>query len=336
MQKRFLAVMNELQSTSRPNGLWLAHSDEPLVLQWLIDACRPIWQQQQQIIKRIELSSSKDWLDAIAQLNALSLFDEHHAIIVSGKHKPDDKTLAHLAQFAQSANDGQNSSHLLWLLPKQDKKSQHAKAFTLFANAGLIIDANVYTESDRQALLAWQADKLGLTLDTDAWQLLLSHTQNDLLTAHQNLWRLSLSGDLLITPQKLADGMTDGGLFTVFDLSDALLQQHLPQALKILQHLRDTDVAPSMVLWVIAKDIKILAQLQQGANPTTLGIWRDKIASYQRLARQYPPATLNLWLAYVYHIDKSIKGLGIDDGWRILHDLLWLICTGRTPIAIAN
>ena len=37
------------------SGLWFLHSDEPLMIQWLIDACRPIWQANHQVMKRIDL-----------------------------------------------------------------------------------------------------------------------------------------------------------------------------------------------------------------------------------------------------------------------------------------
>ena len=58
MQKRFLAVAESLKNpTMTLSGLWLVHSDEPLMIQWLIDACRPIWQANHQVMKRIDLTS---------------------------------------------------------------------------------------------------------------------------------------------------------------------------------------------------------------------------------------------------------------------------------------
>lgn len=60
MQKRFLAVTESLKNpTMTLSGLWLLHSDEPLMIQWLIDACHPIWQANHQVMKRIDLTSPK-------------------------------------------------------------------------------------------------------------------------------------------------------------------------------------------------------------------------------------------------------------------------------------
>ena len=98
MQQRFLPLYEQLRgadpASSQPiQGFWLIHSDEPLISQWLIDACRPIWQAHEQTIKRIELTSAKSWTNVIAELDSLSLFGDASAIIVSGNHKPDKDTL---------------------------------------------------------------------------------------------------------------------------------------------------------------------------------------------------------------------------------------------------
>ena len=161
MQTRLLPLLHNLaQNTTPCCGLWLMHTDEPLLADWLIDACRPIWANNNQIIKRLELSSPKSWYDAVNELSGLSLFDEHTALIVTGKHKPDtkDKTLmANLDQFAKDVVDGHSLNHLIWYLPKQDKKSLATKAIQFFNQSGLIIDGNIYDERQRGDFLSLKA-----------------------------------------------------------------------------------------------------------------------------------------------------------------------------------
>lgn len=334
MQQRFLALAQSLsQAPKQLCGLWLVHSDEPLVLQWLIDACRPSWQAHSQFIKRIELNSPKQWQEAINELSALSLFAESSAIIVTGKHKPDHDTMDALARFADDVKAGNSSHHLIWLLPKQDKKSQATKAFRLFDTHGTIIDGNIYNEKQRQELLHYWATRLNMTLDTDAWRILMSHTEHDLLTAYQTLWRLSfnhtaptqstptnIDGDTLMTL------LTEGGSFSVFDLSDALIAQNAIQSLKILHHLKQTDTAPSIILWAINKDLQTIAGLQAGKDAQSLGIWRNKENSYYRLSNRLSPQSINHAISDVYEIDKSIKGLSDANVWRQLERLILGIC----------
>lgn len=333
MQQRFLAILQSLAKTPAVSGLWLAHSDEPLTLQWLIDACRPSWRAHHQVIKRIELGSPKQWQEVINELGSLSLFDDASAIIVTGKHKPDAAALAELERFAQDVKDGQSRNHLIWLLPKQDKKAQATKAVKLFETHGALIDANVYNENQRQEILAFKAQELSLSLDRGAWQVLMSHTEHDLLNAYQTLWRLSFnhttpdqSTPTAIDADTLMTLLTDGGSFSVFDLSDALIQQNATQSLKILHYLKQTDTAPSIILWAINKDVQAVAGLQAGKDLQSLGIWRNKEHSYRTLSHHLSPMMINQLLSEIYAIDKSIKGLSDDNTWRQFERVVMMIC----------
>ncbi len=334
MQQRFLALAQSLsQAPQTLCGLWLVHSDEPLVLQWLIDACRPSWQANAQLPKRIELNSPKQWQEVINELSTLSLFAESTAIIVTGKHKPDNDTMDALTRFADDVKAGNSTNHLIWLLPKQDKKSQATKAFRLFDTHGTIIDGNVSNENQRQELLQYWATRLQLKLDADAWRMLMSHTEHDLLTAYQCLWRLSYSHTTLdqstptaIDIPALMQSLSDGGSFSVFDLSDALIHQDAITCQKILHHLKQTDTAPSIILWAINKDLQLIAGLQAGKDAQSLGIWRNKENSYYRLSRRLAPSALGVLHTQVYHCDKAIKGLSDDDVWRLLERLILGVC----------
>ena len=76
MQNTFIqAYPKLLQSSVAVAGLWLAHGDEPLLSQWLIDALRPHWRAQNYAIKRIELISVKSWQEVLSELGSQSLFD---------------------------------------------------------------------------------------------------------------------------------------------------------------------------------------------------------------------------------------------------------------------
>ena len=87
MQDTFIqAYPKLLQSDVTVAGLWLAHGDEPLLQQWLIDALRPHWRARNYAVKRIELVSVKSWQEVLSELGSLSLFDDASALIVTGNH----------------------------------------------------------------------------------------------------------------------------------------------------------------------------------------------------------------------------------------------------------
>lgn len=330
MQTRLLPLLYDLEkSATSCLGLWLVHTDESLVVDWLIDGCRPIWSNNNQIINRMELSSPKSWYDVANELSSLNLFGEHTALIVTGKHKPDikDKTLmTSLNQFAKDVANGHSQNHLIWCLPRQDKKSLATKAIQFFNQEGLLIDGNIYDEKQRGEFLKFKAQQLGLRLAPNAWQMLLHATEQHLLSAYQTLWRLSFlpHGDT-ITTDELEQALVAGADFNVFDLSDALISSNAPKALNILHHLKHTDTAPSIVLWAVAKDARLITQIQAGKDPATLGIWSNKIHLYTQSAHR-TNAISGTWLTEIYTLDKMIKGVSADNVWLGLERLCLKIC----------
>lgn len=341
MQDTFIqAYPKLLQPSVAVAGLWLAHGDEPLLSQWLIDALRPHWRAQNYAIKRIELISVKSWQEVLSELGSQSLFDDASALIVTGNHKPDKAVIAELERFAIEAQAGTHGHSVLWLTPKQDKRAQSSKWFAPFAQYGHIIDCNLYNEQQRQQLLQIQAQKFGLRLSQEAWQLLMSHTEHHLLSAYQTLWRLSYlfapqlmaphedtetAGDFAQPTNTVALDITDlqaalvsDAQFSVFDLSDAMLAGNSAQVAKIIFQLKATDEPTTLVLWAISKDMRQIIQLMDGQDPQTLGIWRSKQGLYQQACRRQSKTQTAEWPALLYRCDQAIKGLVRQPAWELL------------------
>ncbi|WP_426243275.1 DNA polymerase III subunit delta [Psychrobacter sp. TWP2-1-2] len=342
MQDTFIqAYPKLLQPSVAVAGLWLAHGDEPLLSQWLIDALRPHWRAQNYAIKRIELISVKSWQEVLSELGSQSLFDDASALIVTGNHKPDKAVIAELERFAVEAQTGTHSHSLLWLTPKQDKRAQSSKWFTPFAQYGHVIDCNLYNEQQRQQLLQIQAQQFGLRLSQDAWQLLMSHTEHHLLSAYQTLWRLSylfapqlvaknieasqqtdhstqLKNNIALDIKDLQAALVSDAQFSVFDLSDAMLAGNSTQVAKIMFQLKATDEPTTLVLWAVSKDMRQIMQLMDGQDPQSLGIWRSKQGLYQQACRRQSKTQTAEWPALLYKCDQAIKGLVRQPAWELL------------------
>ena len=342
MQDTFIqAYPKLLQPSVAVAGLWLAHGDEPLLSQWLIDALRPHWRAQNYAIKRIELISVKSWQEVLSELGSQSLFDDASALIVTGNHKPDKAVITELEHFAVEAQTGTHSHSLLWLTPKQDKRAQSSKWFAPFAQYGHVIDCNLYNEQQRQQLLQIQAQQFGLRLSQEAWQLLMSHTEHHLLSAYQTLWRLSylfapqlvaksikasqqtehsiqLPNNVALDIKDLQAALVSDAQFSVFDLSDAMLAGNSTQVAKIMFQLKATDEPTTLVLWAVSKDMRQIMQLMDGQDPQALGIWRSKQGLYQQACRRQSKTQTAEWPALLYKCDQAIKGLVRQPAWELL------------------
>lgn len=306
-------------------GLWLIYGDEPLVWQWFIDKVRPIFKHNHQTIERIYLNSPKDWVEVITALDSLSLFGDDTALIVQNKQKIDKILLDKLTQFGKEAKQGNNANCLIYQLPKPDKKEQNSPLFKLFLTHGTVIDAHIYNEKTRQELLVQKAQEFQLTLDKQAWQFLLEHTENHLLSAYQALWRLSdlYPNHPMLTHKELMQALVSDYQYSVFHLADSLLAGDSYKAAQILSHLQHTETAPSLVLWAIAKEARLLLQLQSGKTASELGIWQSKAPLYHQAAKR--PLNPAILLA-IYHADQSIKGVKENNIWRQLQALCLHLC----------
>lgn len=333
MKKRFLEVCHDIRvgKLSQLTGLWLTVGNELLVQDWFVDAVRPMFHANHQAVKRLELTSPKHWQTVLDELSSLSLFAEGVALIVSGTQKCDDKTLAKLANFAN-----ENGGHcLIYQLPKQDKKAQEGKLFQTFKNNGVVVDCEIYSEQDRQQLLVFKADEFGLRLDSAAWQMLLSHTESHLLAAHQALWRASdlyaeRDDAFVLGVEQLLPVLVSDYQYSVFKLCDELLLGNAQKALHILNHLKHTYTEPSVILWAIGKEIRLILQLQTGKTYAQLRIWQSKIPLYQAAqARALPSNILNS----IYQTDQCIKGLDEGDVWMALRQLCLAVCGSSFLIA---
>lgn len=335
MNQAFLPAYQQLNQSpsslqTAATGLWLLHGDEPLLPQWLIEKLQPAWRKANMPIHRMDIVNAKSWHEILGELSSLSLFDESKVIIAQGNHKPDKVSLAELEQFASQ----RPSNCLIVIMPKQDKKSQSNAFFKLCETYGQVIDCQLYQENQRKLLLQQRAKEFGLDLTPSAWQELQSHTQHNLLSAFQSLWRLSLlyptssNNPIQIGEKQLQQGLVSQSQFTTFDLSDAMLLGNLPQVMLILQQLRHSEEPESLVLWVIAKDMRNLQSLLAGQNYASLGIWQTKQNDYQQALyrlRQLPPeqltTTLESWTNKLYQCDQAIKGLIKQPAWELLIQL---------------
>lgn len=322
MQHSFLSAFNHANTLSQPaTGLWLLHGDEELLSQWLIEKFTPQWRAHNMTIQRMDIVSAKSWQAILAELNSLSLFGDSMVIIAQGNHKPDKDSLVELQQFATQ----HPTNCLLILSDKYDKKSQSSPFYQLCETHGQVIDCHLYQDSQRTDLLKQHALDFGLRLDTEAWQMLLTQTQNNLLTAYQSLWRLSyLYADptakqpVLIDVAALQDGLVSQSHFTSFDLSDAMLAGNVPQVVNIISHLKHAEEPESLVLWAIAKDMRQVQSLKAGASFQSLSIWSSKQGLYNQAIRRYSVAAAQDWTDIIYQCDRAIKGLIAQPAWELL------------------
>lgn len=325
-----LDYLQALKRIDSARGAWVLHGQEPLLEQNLLDAFRKHWQAQGIERQRYDLSNVTDWKTVFSALNSLSLFATQLAIEVHGNIKPDASALKQLENYLLQGDSNENI--LVIVMPKQDSASLKTKFFQAIDANGTVVALSANYPKDRQQILAVEAEKLGLKLAKDAWVWLEQHHEHNLLAAKNSLMRV---GDTfaeldVIGIDQLQACLQDQSRYSSFDLSDAMLQGNLPQAIKIFQYLIASGEPMTLILWSVSKEMRLLMQLfEQPQNALQIGIWKTKVALYQQALRRLNPQDFLTWPDLLLRIDAAIKGLGHENPEDLLQQAIALVCGQR-------
>ena len=302
-----LDYLQALKRVHEARGAWVMQGQEPLLEQNLLDALRRHWQSQEIERQRYEIQSVQDWKNVFNALNSLSLFSQQLAIEAHGNIKPDAAGLKLLKEYLQY-----NEQNLLVVvMPKQDTQSLKSSFFQTIEANGVLVSLQANYPQDRQRILATEADKLGITLNQDAWQWLLEHHEHNLLAAKNSLIRVSDTFPDLqqIEIEQLYQCLQDQSRYSTYYLNDSMLQGDFAQSVKIYQYLLATGEAMSLILWSISKEMRLLMQLyEQPQNALQLGIWKTRVSLYQQALRRLSAQRFLAWSGLLLRIDAAIKG----------------------------
>jgi DNA polymerase-3 subunit delta len=216
-------------------------------------------------------------------------------------------------------------------LPGLDWRAQKAGWFEALDRAGVVVEAKPVT---RKALPEWLAGRLraqNQEAEREALEFIADRVEGNLLAAHQEVQKLAL----LLPAGKMAGeqiraAVADVARFDVFNLGEAVLEGDVPHLARMLDGLRGEGVAPPLVLWAIAEEIRaigrVLDAVQSGRTPPQL--WREARVwgnSHQQLMQQhyrrFTREQVEAALRHAAHADRMAKGLIRGDVWDELLQL---------------
>jgi DNA polymerase-3 subunit delta len=176
-----------------------------------------------------------------------------------------------------------------------------------------------------------RAERKGLTIGADAAELLADRVEGNLLAADQELTKLALiSEDGCVDTEGVLAAVATSARYDVFRLSDAVIGGDLERALRVLAGLRTEGVAPALVVWALAREIMLLAQLkhaQSGGQSVDrlmerLRIWRSRQAAIRGALARYSDPELGRLLGRAASVDRTVKGLERAPVWEAITGLV--------------
>jgi DNA polymerase III subunit delta len=222
-----------------------------------------------------------------------------------GRHPPDTLTLV--------------------VLPGIDWRTQKAGWFEALDRAGVAVEARTVT---RKALPQWIAGRLraqNQDADRETLDFISDRVEGNLLAAHQEVKKLGLVFPAgRVTYEQAREAVLDVARYDVFNLGEALLEGDVLRLARMMDGLKGEGVAPPLVLWALAEEIRAIARVLDGiaAGKTPPQLWRDarvRGGIHQQLmqqnCRRFTREQIEAAIVHSAKADRMVKGLIRGDVW---------------------
>ncbi|AMB85137.1 DNA polymerase III subunit delta [Pseudomonas agarici] len=324
--------------------VYIISGDDPLLCQEAADAIRAAARLQGFDERQVfSADANFDWGTLLQAGASMSLFAQKRLLelrLPSGK--PGDKGAAALMEYCgRPAED----TLLLISLPKLDASAQKTKWGKALVEGQLTQFIQIWPV-DASQLPQWIRQRLsqaGLSAQQDALELIAARVEGNLLAAAQEIEKLKLMAESgQITVETVQAAVADSARFDVFGLVDAVLNGESAHALRMLEGLRGEGVEPPVILWALARELRLLANLSQQYSQ---GVPLDKAFSQARppvwdkrrplISKALQRHSAQRWsqlLMDAQRVDAQIKGQAAGSPWSSLSRLSLLMCGQRLAL----
>lgn len=335
-------LAKHLQSGLAP--VYAISGDDPLLCQEAADAIRAATRSQGFTERQVfNADASFDWGTLLQAGNSLSLFADKRVLelrIPNGK--PGDKGTAALLEYVARPPE---DTLLLISLPKLDgstQKTKWAKAVIDGPNAQFIqiwpVDAHQLPQWIRQRM-----NQAGMNATQEAVDLIAARVEGNLLAAAQEIEKLKLLAEgSQIDISTVQAAVADSARYDVFGLIDAALNGEATHALRTLEGLRGEGVDSTVVLWALAREIRLLATiaqqygqgipLEKAFSQARPPVWDKRRPLVSKALQRHPVARWNKMLQDAQRVDAQIKGQAAGDPWLEISRITLLLAGQRLSL----
>jgi DNA polymerase III, delta subunit len=232
------------------------------------------------------------------------------------------------------------------ILPRLDAATQKSAWFSALSQGGVAVRVDSVELAQLPRWIAARLQRHGFTLPPgDAGRaltdFLVARVEGNLLAAHQEIEKLALlcpPGPL--DPDTVEQAVLNVARYSVFKLGEAVLGGDVARLRRMLDGLQAEGVAPVLVHWTLADDIRAWLRIRQGldagqALPALLRanrIWGVKEKLLERALPRLRTPDLERLLQLAAQCDLAVKGLRPDSLPRAPWEALQVLaCPCSTP-----
>ncbi len=310
-----------------PIHMYLLIGSEPYMIEDSVRCIKNEWQKQGDYDeKSLSIQHTNEWADCFQEANHYNLFSPYQLLKIRyDKKSLDANGINSIKTYLENPNP-----HCLILLEAPQLTHKPLQWIAPYKQA-VLIQATPLAPAAFTAWIKRCLQEKNLSFEANVPHFIQQYNQNNMLAVWQLIEKLSLqSPQTILTTEMLSTDMLDQCTYSLYELADACLIGDKNKALHLLRYLNQTKTEPTLVLWLMTQEIKVLSQWQyliQQKMPTEaickqLNIWSQRMKGYTEAIQRLNTTQLQALLAQSHQIDKQIKSLQGPQVWHGLESLV--------------
>jgi len=318
--------------------VYFISGDEPLRVMEAADAVRAAARAQGYDEREVlTLQPGFDWDSLLAESGNMSLFSQRRIIeLRMPTGKPGDAGSKALRAYTEQLPE---DTLLLITAGKLEAAARKSKWVQALDKAGVVVFVWPLNAGEFKRWVQQRMRQHGLKPTTEAVTLLADRVEGNLLACMQEIDKLALlQEDGVVDADAIMSSVGDNARYDVYGLVDTALSGDAARGVRILQGLLAEGVAPQIVIWALAREIRQLASMaavvESGQSiQKVLGqyhVWAARKSLVGGALKRLSAMTCNGMLQQCALIDRISKG---QAGGRVWDELLQLtLQLAGTPV----
>ncbi|PCS21403.1 DNA polymerase III subunit delta [Candidatus Enterovibrio escicola] len=263
---------------------------------------------------RFTIDNQLHWQDVYEICQALSLFSVRQVLIII---LPETSLNITQGNALKALKPYLHQDILLVLDgPRLNKKQELKQWFTLFHKNGLYVPCNTPNAQQMPNFIKARCRDLNLKPDHESVLILAQWYEGNLQGLSQSLMKFQfLYPDGTLTLIRLQESLSRHNHYTLFQLTDALIEGKVNRAVRIVRQLQAEAVEITLLLRIIQKEIVQLFKMQElwvSGMPLDkifdhFRVWKTRQKTLVSTLHRLPSPKLAELLHHLYNIEIMVK-----------------------------
>ncbi len=319
--------------------VYMVSGDEPLQQMESLDFIRTYLKEKGYSEREVlDVDAQFDWQQLMDEAANMSLFATRRIVELRlPSAKPGRQGSQILKEYLSQPPE---DTVLIINAGKIDGNAKKSAWYKAVEQSGLVVQCWPVPVEKLSGWLRQRFNRRDMEAEQDVFAYISQHVEGNLLAADQEIEKLLL----LLGPGKISfadvvEAVTSQSRYSVFELVDTSLAGNSSRVVKIISGLKSEGIAPVVVNWAIAKDVRLLSNVAADVSSADYilkrsGVWQSRLALFKSCLSRHPQRAFQMMLKRCAYIDAASKGMIDANVWDEIESLC--VRLSRTPKSQTN